>query len=178
LRLTASLRSRLEQIRYRRGLQDLDAIGREAPRLSHLPQPAFIIIGPKCGTSWPRGALDQHPDILVVPDEIKYFSDFLDRPVECISTISPSGSPRPLRAQPRVLGEKSARYCAISPKRIRLIQRLLPDVRLILMTRDPVARHWPMQSVISRRSTQLNALLSEGFVTQICGGPARGAKVP
>jgi sulfotransferase family protein len=108
-----------------------------------LPYPHFIIIGaPKCGTSWLRGALDQHPDILVVPDEIEYFSDFLDRPVEWYLDHFTRALAASSESMARALGEKSARYCAIGPKRIRLIQRLLPDVRLILMTRDPVARHW------------------------------------
>ena len=41
-----------------------------------------------------------------------------------------------------MLGEKSAGYCGISRSRIKLVRRLLPDARLILMVRDPVARHW------------------------------------
>jgi sulfotransferase family protein len=109
-----------------------------------LPYPHFIIIGaPKCGTSWLRGALDQHPDVLMVPDEIEYFSDFLDRPVEWyLDHFVKRLAAAPIGTTSPVLGEKSARYCAIGPRRIRLIERLLPDVRLILMTRDPVARHW------------------------------------
>lgn len=126
---------------------------RKRDRLSHgpayeykgmLPYPHFVIIGaPKCGTSWLRGTLDQHPDILVVPDEVEYFSDFLDRPVEWyLDHFAKLLAAAPARSTPPVLGEKSARYCAIGPERIRLIRRLLPDARLILMTRDPVARHW------------------------------------
>jgi sulfotransferase family protein len=109
-----------------------------------LPYPCFIIVGaPKCGTSWLRGALDQHPDILMVPDEVEYFSDFLDRPVEWyLDHFTKLLASAPARRTPPILGEKSARYCAIVPERIRLIGRLLPDIRLILMTRDPVARHW------------------------------------
>ena len=40
------------------------------------------------------------------------------------------------------MGEKSAGYCGLPISRIRLVNRLLPDVRLILMVRDPVTRHW------------------------------------
>ena len=43
---------------------------------------------------------------------------------------------------PSLLGEKSARYCSLEPDRIRLVHDLLPDAKIILMTRDPVARHW------------------------------------
>ena len=109
-----------------------------------LPYPHFIIIGaPKCGTSWLRGTLDQHPDILVVQDEIEYFSDFLDQPVEWyLDHFSRLLNSAAARTTPPVLGEKSARYCTIPPEQIALIRRLLPNVRLILMTRDPVTRHW------------------------------------
>ena len=41
-----------------------------------------------------------------------------------------------------MIGEKSAGYCGISASRIRLVHRLLPEARLILMVRDPVKRHW------------------------------------
>jgi hypothetical protein len=144
-RLSMGLTRRLEQIRYRGGPEHPVAIGREAPRLSHLPHPDFIIIGaPKCGTSWLQHALGQHPGILMVPDEIEYFSMHLNYPVEWYlnhfaraarQTKSPSRATQ-------VFGEKSARYCAIDPERIALVHRLLPDAKLILMARDPIARHW------------------------------------
>jgi hypothetical protein len=110
-----------------------------------LPYPHFMIIGaPKCGTSWLRGTLHQHPDILMVPDEIEYFSNFLNLPVEWYLDhfVSLLASSPEARSTLPVLGEKSARYCSISPDRIGLVRRLLPNAKLILMTRDPVARHW------------------------------------
>jgi len=123
-------------------LLDLAAAGRLAP----LPYPQFLIIGaPKCGTSWLQGALGQHPNVIVVPDEIEYFSSNVDRyPLawyrdvfrQRVAALSRT------KASPFVVGEKSARYCSILPDRIRLVHRLLPHARLILMTRDPVARHW------------------------------------
>ncbi|OFW51107.1 MAG: hypothetical protein A3G77_15905 [Acidobacteria bacterium RIFCSPLOWO2_12_FULL_68_19] len=111
-----------------------------------LPYPHFIIIGaPKCGTSWLQGALGQHRHIIVVPDEIEYFSSnldkyplawYLDHFAQRIRTESTG------KATPWLVGEKSARYCSIPFDRIALVHRLLPDARLVLMTRDPVSRHW------------------------------------
>ena len=107
--------------------------------------PHFIIIGaPKCGTSWLAATLGQHPSVIVVPDEIEYFSThrrnpvdwYLDKFDEQIAAISP------VKAAPYVLGEKSAAYCIMSPRRIYHAHRLLPDVRLVLMLRDPVALLW------------------------------------
>jgi len=144
-RLSGSVRSRLEHIRYRSRRHGLASIDRAASRLRHLPRPDFIIIGaPKCGTSWLKRALGQHPDILVVPDEIEYFSAHLDYPLDWylnhfVRQVRPTAPPS---GTSPVLGEKSARYCSIAPDRIRLVHRLLPDAKLILMTRDPVTRHW------------------------------------
>jgi sulfotransferase family protein len=141
-RLTARLRRRLEQIRYRRSGHDVRKFDAAALQSSGLPRPDFIIIGaPKCGTSWLQRALGQHPEILMVPDEIEYFSMHLDYPVEWylnhFARAARGGTP-----PARVLGEKSARYCAIGPDRIAIVHRLLPDAKLVLMTRDPIARHW------------------------------------
>ncbi len=80
----------------------------------------------------------------MVPDEIEYFSAHLDYPLEWYLNHfarQVAATPRPAGVS-RTLGEKSARYCSIPPDRIRLVHRLLPDAKLILMTRDPVVRHW------------------------------------
>jgi hypothetical protein len=145
LRIKHRVSQKLDQLRYWRGLQDLDTLGREASRLAHLPRPHLVIIGaPKCGTSWLRRALGQHPEILMVPDEIEYFSMHLHYPVEWYLSHF-ARVEREAKSPARgsyLLGEKSARYCAMTLDGIALVHRLLPDARLILMTRDPIARHW------------------------------------
>jgi hypothetical protein len=144
-RLKHSISRKFDHLRYRHDPQDLNKIGSEVSSLSHLPHPHFIIIGaPKCGTSWMQRALGQHPEILMVPDEIEYFSMHLGYPVEWYVSHF-SRATRHTKSLPRtsyVLGEKSARYCAIKLDRIAFVHRLLPNARLILMTRDPIARHW------------------------------------
>jgi hypothetical protein len=111
-----------------------------------LPYPDFLIIGaPKCGTSWLQGALGQHPNIVVVPDEIEYFSSHITKqPVEWYVNLFRERI-RELESekrQPFIVGEKSARYSSQSPDRIRITHHLLPRARLVLMTRDPINRHW------------------------------------
>jgi Sulfotransferase family/BRCA1 C Terminus (BRCT) domain len=111
-----------------------------------LPYPHFIIIGaPKCGTSWLLAALGQHSSIIVVPDEIEYFSSYIrERPIEWyldqfdqqVKALAASKAPDHL------LGEKSAHYSVMSREAIQTVRNLLPNVRLILMMRDPVSRHW------------------------------------
>lgn len=117
-----------------------------ADATARLPYPNFIIIGaPKCGTSWLQGALGQHPNVIVVPDEIEYFSSNIGkRPLTWYTDLFEervrllSGE----KSTPFLVGEKSARYCSLPPDRIQLVHRLLPDARLVLMVRDPVSRHW------------------------------------
>jgi hypothetical protein len=111
-----------------------------------LPYPQFVIIGaPKCGTSWLQGALGQHPNIIVVPDEIEYFSSYigkqplewyLDQFEQQIEAQSAN------KASPYLLGEKSAHYCVMPREGIQTMRDMLPEVRLVLMMREPVSRHW------------------------------------
>jgi Sulfotransferase family len=112
------------------------------------PLPDFLIIGaPKCATSWLQASLSLHPQVRIVPDEIEYFSSHIDRPLKWYlahfeNLIEMENAHACLTGDKRVLGEKSAGYCGISPARIKLVHRLLPEARLILMVRDPVSRHW------------------------------------
>lgn len=139
-RLSTRLRSRFEQIRYRRQA-NVVLIDRAVARFGHVRRPDFIIIGaPKCGTSWLQRALAQHPGILMVPDEIEYFSAHLDYSVEWYFNHFARAAKR--GPSDALIGEKSANYCSIPLHRIRLVHRFLPDAKLILMTRDPVQRAW------------------------------------
>jgi hypothetical protein len=42
----------------------------------------------------------------------------------------------------RLKGEASPSYALLPPGRVRLIRRLMPEVKLVLLMRDPVARAW------------------------------------
>jgi Sulfotransferase family len=141
------LSKHLLAIRYHRFRRKLSIEALESyAKLEGLSYPDFIIIGaPKCGTSWLQGVLAQHPNVVMVPEEIEYFSNHLERyPLEWYldhfrQSLALASAKKMVTVS---IGEKSARYCAISPDRIRLVHGVLPRARLILMTRDPVARHW------------------------------------
>src|SRR5262245_39274524 len=142
-RIWESLRKRLVHLRYghSRGVAEVHW----SSVTNRFPRPNFIIIGaPKCGTSWLQRTLGQHPGILMVPDEIEYFSMHLNYPIEWYLNhfARVRRKEKSLPRAPFVLGEKSARYCAMEPDRIARVHRLLPDAKLILMTRDPITRHW------------------------------------
>jgi hypothetical protein len=82
------IRRALKQLRFLRdGLIEERRVRREIYMLRLSPAgtralPHFLIIGaPKCGTSWLAGALRRHSRVLMVPDEIEYFSSHIDRPL-------------------------------------------------------------------------------------------------
>lgn len=158
----------LQRIRYRNWVRD----GADTGQTSNDNLPDFIIIGaPKCGTSWLQGGLGHHPHVITVPEEIEYFSLHLDYPFEWYAEhfARRLDEMKDAKRAPYLLGEKSARYCAMPLENIRHLYERLPDTRLILMTRDPVSRHWahakqffakrklinPDQAVLSMRRRKL-----------------------
>jgi hypothetical protein len=135
------------QLREERRLRrEIDEVLSKRP--DDLVLPDFLIIGaPKCATSWLQSALNRHPQIRMVPDEIEFFSSHVDRPLQWYldhfnELTKQEGATTVESGQKLVIGEKSAGYCGISMSRIKLTHRLLPEARLILMVRDPVKRHW------------------------------------
>lgn len=101
-------------------------------------RPDFLIISPpKTGSTWLASNLRHHPQ-LFIPDikEIKYFSSLmewfdLDWYLE---HFRPGAG--------RLKGEASPSYAILPLERIRLIRQLMPDVKLIFLMREPIARAW------------------------------------
>lgn len=113
--------------------------------------PDFLIIGaPKCATSWLLHALCQHPQVAILQDEVEYFTKRIHLPLDWYTGLFDEASPALSQSNASYrrpfeecrFGEKSASYCALPPRRIRLLRDLRPDARLILLIRDPVQRHW------------------------------------
>ncbi len=101
-------------------------------------RPDFLVISPpKTGSTWLAANLRCHPDVFV-PEikELKYFSShfkwldlnwYLDQ-------FAPGAG--------RVKGEASPSYALLPVERIRLVRRLFPDLKLLFLMRDPLARAW------------------------------------
>lgn len=132
------------------------------PRLSLFPD--FLIVGPqRTGTTWLYRNLRQHPRIFL-PDvkETYYFSTlgnshhpryqfdyledylvlfkespwrFLKKTYDCIRK---SGA----LYLPKIRGEATATYATLDGKVISEITTLNPEIRIILMLRDPIERAW------------------------------------
>jgi Sulfotransferase family len=120
----------------------LYSLGILSPKSLCLPD--FLIIGAqKAGTTWLKRNLDHHPDIYMPnmlntsdPTEVRYFDKYFYESLRSYSSLfQPAG-------MQKVKGEKSPNYCTLPLERVRFIRSIMPDVRLILMIRNPIERAW------------------------------------
>jgi hypothetical protein len=100
--------------------------------------PDFLIISPpKTGSTWLATNLRCHPRIFIPAiKEVKYFSTYyrwLDLNWYA-GHFQPGGD--------RLKGEASPSYCMLPRRMIQVLRTLIPDVKLIFLMRDPVARAW------------------------------------
>jgi len=123
----------------------LRAIDRFRKRGDGRRTPDFVIIGmPKSATSWLRAMLDQHPGIVTVRGELEFFAQRLEMGLDRYLAHFENVASRPGSGERDrlLIGEKSASTAAMDVDRIRMMQRLMPDARLVILLRDPVERHW------------------------------------
>jgi len=105
---------------------------------SRLSLPDFLGIGAmKSGTTWLYENLRFHPEIyLPATKELYYFSiKFHGCSLKSYSSIFEKGSNL-------VKGDITPGYSTIAADRIRFIHRIMPDVKLIFLMRNPVHRTW------------------------------------
>jgi len=97
----------------------------------------FLGIGAqKCGTTWLYAMLSKHPDIAFPGGkEIHFWSedDYQERLAWYQNLFS---------GDEQVKGEITPAYAFLDGGRIKEIYRLVPDLRLIYMIRNPVNRAW------------------------------------
>jgi hypothetical protein len=143
--------SLVEKALYRRGV--LSA--------SDLCLPHFLGLGGlQCGTTWLNANLQCHPEVFVPPvKELHYFSWRFHRTVRHYARQLEPG-------RGRVRGEISTEYLSLPAPRIRFVRRLLPDVRLLLMVRNPIDRAWAhaRQSLMFRPQRRYSEVRPEEFL--------------
>jgi hypothetical protein len=130
--------------------------------LSYFPD--FLIAGPqRTGTTWLHANLRYHPEILLAePKELYFFSSLKDphsprfrsNRIESYLRFFHEPVWRVLlrnavslwqyreRYRPKIRGEATASYAALDPDVIEDITRLKPDVKVVLMIRNPIDRAW------------------------------------
>jgi hypothetical protein len=116
--------------------------------------PRFLIIGAaRAGTTWLKQRLSLHPEILLLAGEGAYFSSWPHLSPRAYMASFTSMGARYLkkrydrtvvdpRVTPTLLGEKSPAYLDMSDEAIELCAALFPNLRLVCMVREPVARAW------------------------------------
>ncbi len=101
-------------------------------------RPDFLIISPaKTGTNWLAANLRCHPQCFVpASKEVKYFSSLypqFDANWYLNQFTGGAG---------RIKGEASPSYALLPRETIRQIHRLMPDVKLVFLMREPISRAW------------------------------------
>jgi len=107
-------------------------------QVKHLSLPHFLGIGvQKAGTSWLWKMLTFHPRLhLPGPKEQHYF----DREIETVPLEAYAA--RFKTDDARVAGEITPAYAVLPEARVALIRRVMPEVRLFILLRNPVDRAW------------------------------------
>ncbi|MEM9669818.1 MAG: sulfotransferase [Pseudomonadota bacterium] len=150
---------------------DLNCIPSDAAELDLSKFPDFLILGPqRTGTTWLHSNLGQHPQVfLSEPKELYYFNclkgesedcyfspldgaditdlgDYLDHfkdsPHQWFRKTAKSFHRYGERYMPIRRGEASAHYALLPEDVIADITALQPDLRAIILIRDPVERAW------------------------------------
>jgi hypothetical protein len=105
--------------------------------IASLPLPDFLGIGgARCGSTWLHFNLKAHPEISM-PDEkeLRFWNNNLGRGIKSYSEYFPKQSG--CKA-----GEITPAYGVMDPWRVKLMARVVPDVRLIYLLRNPIDRSW------------------------------------
>jgi len=99
--------------------------------------PDFLVIGsPQSGTTWLHRNLICHPQLfLPAKKEIHYFDRHFEMRLKNYAEFFAPG-------KGRVTGEITPDYGILIQERIRFIHSIIPNVRLILMIRNPIERAW------------------------------------
>lgn len=130
-----------------------------------LTLPDFLGIGAqRAGTTWLWENLRCHPDLFVAsPKEIHYWDWRFHQPLHWYSQLF-------AEAGERCKGEVTPGYLLLSSRRIQLIRKLMPDVRLILLLRNPIERAWSHVRLILRtQELDPTRLSREWYLEQLQG---------
>ena len=117
--------------------------------------PSFIIIGAqRCGTTSLYDYLSHHPQIIPSPvKELFYFDDYYTRPIEWYKSFFPTKKEQEKLEKDLVAsvitGEASPSYF-FHPYAAKRIKETLPQIKLILVLRDPIERAYSHYNHIKR----------------------------
>lgn len=127
------------------------ASGLRSPK--ELALPDFLGIGAqKAGSTWLHEMLRLHPELFLPQEkEVHYFDRRFHRTLHYYTRrFVPAGN--------RVKGEITPDYSNLSPEMIRFIRRVMPDLKLVYLIRNPVERAWSQaqREVLRARKRQIH----------------------
>lgn len=107
--------------------------------------PNFLLIGvQKGGTTSTQFTLRHHPEIFMAPNEIHFFDAHYKKGIDWYK--------RNFNGKGKIaVGEKTPKYVFL-PRAIDRIRRHIPDVKLVLILRDPVTRFFSGLNMELRKS--------------------------
>ena len=99
--------------------------------------PDFLCIGSqKSGTTWLHEQLRHHPGIMLPQEKEQHYFDWnFHRPLAEYARVFEG-------AGERICGEITPGYAIIDERRIDYLTSIMPEVKIILLMRDPVERAW------------------------------------
>ena len=173
--ITESTRQALRHVKVSSGAVDLGCF------------PDFLIVGPqRTGTTWLHAHLRYHPQIMLSePKELYFFSSlkapesprfqsadldwylrFFHEPLwRVLSRHTISLWRYRELYRPKVRGEATASYAALDGDVIGEITALNPEIRVILMIRDPIERAWShaKKDLVRNRKRKFEDVAPEEF---------------
>lgn len=129
--------------------------------MSNLPN--FLGIGAqKAGTTWLHCNLKAHPNIFL-PDEKELH--FFDKPSKVAQGID-SYANYFYGTTEKVRGEITPAYSILPVDRIRFIQEQMPNVRLVLLLRNPIDRAWShaLMALVRKKKRKYNEVSDVEFI--------------
>jgi hypothetical protein len=114
-------------------------------RAAPLTLPDFLGIGAqKAGTSWLWANLRCHPHLFLPPrKELHYFNLYFYSGLAKYASLFAD-------ADGQVRGEITPAYGILPPRTIRFVRQIMPDVKLILILRNPIDRAWSRAKMVLR----------------------------
>ena len=161
---------------------------KEIVDLAHFPD--FLLIGPqRTGTNWLYDNLREHPQIFMSEPKETYYFNLLNKPTPighvhsndlCWYLTFFQDSPasflkKSIRSlmrfgelyDPKIRGEGTASYAAMGRDLIREVVHLNPDIKAILLMRNPIERAWShaKKDLVRDRSRRLGEVSDREFET-------------
>lgn len=115
--------------------------------------PDFLSIGaPQSGSTWLYANLSKHPQVYFHRKEMRFFEEDFYGSLHYWSLKRHYANHYVCGSQ-KVKGDISPGYSITPLRRIRFVRKIMPDVRLILILRNPIYRTWSATRHVFSRPT-------------------------